>query len=289
MLAYPLKSSAISSASPQYKPVRQKRHSYDAEQYEAMHTKVDKLKAIGFIREATYPVWLANSAMVYIHDPADSEHTTFITDKGLTMEVYVDDMLVKSRTAEEHVHNLALMFDILNDYRMRLNPTKCAFGVSSGKFLGFMSSQRGIEANPEKIKAIIDMEKPKTHKDIQSLTGHVAALTRFISKAVANFISELTPSAASEPVNTCTDTEELGRQSAERFDPSVLVWILHVDGLANQKDNGRLRSQRRSTTHQVLQKFKAYKIRQILRTENSHADALARLASAINDRVSRKV
>ncbi|CAL8094090.1 unnamed protein product [Prunus armeniaca] len=66
---------------------------------------------------------------------------------------------------------------------MRLNPTKCAFGVSSGKFLGFMISQRGIEENPEKIKAIIDMGRPKTQKDIQSLTGRVAALTRFIFKA----------------------------------------------------------------------------------------------------------
>ncbi|CAL8993969.1 unnamed protein product, partial [Prunus brigantina] len=99
------------------------------------------------------------------------------------MEVYVDDMLVKSRTAGEHLENLALMFGILKGYRMRLNPTKCAFGVSSGKFLGFMISQRGIEANPEKIKAIIDMETSKTQKDIQSLTGRVAALTRFISKA----------------------------------------------------------------------------------------------------------
>ncbi|CAL8120723.1 unnamed protein product [Prunus armeniaca] len=66
---------------------------------------------------------------------------------------------------------------------MRLNPTKCAFGVSSGKFHGFMISQRGIEANPEKIKAIIDMKTPKTQKDIQSLTRHVDALTRFISRA----------------------------------------------------------------------------------------------------------
>ncbi|CAL8084641.1 unnamed protein product [Prunus armeniaca] len=66
---------------------------------------------------------------------------------------------------------------------MRPNPTKCAFGVSSGKFLGFMISQRGIEANPGKIKAIIDMERSKTPKDIQSLTGRVAALTNSISKA----------------------------------------------------------------------------------------------------------
>ncbi|KAM1481795.1 hypothetical protein ACFXTO_034177 [Malus domestica] len=67
---------------------------------------------------------------------------------------------------------------------MRLNPNKCAFGIGSGKFLGFMISQRGIEANPEKIKAILDMKEPVTSKDIQSLTGKVAALTRFISKTI---------------------------------------------------------------------------------------------------------
>ncbi|KAM1115756.1 hypothetical protein ACFX19_006472 [Malus domestica] len=66
---------------------------------------------------------------------------------------------------------------------MRLNPNKCAFDVGSGKFLGFMISQRGIKANPEKIKAIFDMKEPVTSKDIQSLTGKVAALTRFIFKA----------------------------------------------------------------------------------------------------------
>ncbi|KAM2053775.1 hypothetical protein ACFX1T_003377 [Malus domestica] len=66
---------------------------------------------------------------------------------------------------------------------MRLNPNKCAFGVGSGKFLGFMISQRGIEANPEKIKAILDMKESVTSKDIQSLIGKVAALTRVISKA----------------------------------------------------------------------------------------------------------
>ncbi|KAM1681035.1 hypothetical protein ACFX2K_038642 [Malus domestica] len=77
---------------------------------------------------------------------------------------------------------------------MRLNPNKCTFGVGSGKFLGFMISQRGIEAHPEKIKAILDMKEPVTSKDIQSLTGKVAALTRFISKATdrcAHFFKSL--------------------------------------------------------------------------------------------------
>ncbi|KAM1590462.1 hypothetical protein EV1_034167 [Malus domestica] len=99
------------------------------------------------------------------------------------MEVYVDDMLVKSKHANQHITNQSKTFTILKRNRMRLNPNKCAFGVGSGKFLGFMISQLGIEANPEKIKAIIDMKEPVTSKDIQSPTGKVAALTRFISKA----------------------------------------------------------------------------------------------------------
>ncbi|KAI5338425.1 hypothetical protein L3X38_017696 [Prunus dulcis] len=102
---------------------------------------------------------------------------------GNTMEVYVDDMLVKSRTADQHISNLSAMFTILKQYKMRLNPTKCAFWVASGKFLGFMISQRGIEANPKKIQAILDMKVPKMVKDIHSLTGRIVALTRFISKA----------------------------------------------------------------------------------------------------------
>ena len=66
---------------------------------------------------------------------------------------------------------------------MKLNPSKCVFGVSSGKFLGFMVSQRGIEANSEKVKAILEMSSPKTVKEVQSLTGRIATLNRFVSKA----------------------------------------------------------------------------------------------------------
>ena len=66
---------------------------------------------------------------------------------------------------------------------MKLNPSKCPFGVVSRKFLGFMVSQRGIEANLDKIQAILNMEPPKNIKDVQSLTGQVAALNKFFSKA----------------------------------------------------------------------------------------------------------
>jgi len=66
---------------------------------------------------------------------------------------------------------------------MKLNPAKCAFGVSSKNFLGFMLSQRGIEANPKKVKAILEMQSPRTIKQLQQLTGRVVALNRFISRS----------------------------------------------------------------------------------------------------------
>ena len=66
---------------------------------------------------------------------------------------------------------------------MKLNPSKCAFGVALGKFLGFMVSQRGIEANPEEVRAILDMTSPKTIKEVQKLTGRIATLNKFVSKA----------------------------------------------------------------------------------------------------------
>ena len=71
---------------------------------------------------------------------------------------------------------------------MRLNPSKCAFGVLLGKFLGFMVSQRGIEANPKKIQVILEMTSPKTMKEVQTLTGRIAALNRFISKATDKYL-----------------------------------------------------------------------------------------------------
>ena len=102
---------------------------------------------------------------------------------GRNVEVYVDDMLVKSRKEEDHLDDLRETFNTLRQYHMKLNPSKCAFGVSLGKFLGFIISQRGIEANPEKVRVILEMSSPRTIKEVQFLTGRVVALNRFASKA----------------------------------------------------------------------------------------------------------
>ena len=102
------------------------------------------------------------------------------------MEVYIDDMLVKSIKVELHITHLAEAFQVLRSYNMELNPAKCAFGVSARKFLGFIVNNRGIEANPDKIKAVLDMQPSSNIKDVQRLTGRIAVLSRFVSRPTTN-------------------------------------------------------------------------------------------------------
>jgi hypothetical protein len=98
------------------------------------------------------------------------------------VEAYVDDVVVKTRDSDNLIADLEEIFSSLRRFRWKLNPTKCIFGVPSGKLLGFIVSNRGIEANPVKITAITDMEAPATIKDVQKLTGCMAALNRFIPR-----------------------------------------------------------------------------------------------------------
>ena len=84
------------------------------------------------------------------------------------MEVYIDDMVVKSKVVSEHLANLLNIFEILRRHKLRLNASKCSFGVGSGKFLGYMVTHRGIEVNPDQIKAINSLQPPR-NPEVQSL------------------------------------------------------------------------------------------------------------------------
>ena len=103
----------------------------------------------------------------------------FKEKKGRNLEVYVDDLMVKSKNVETHLKDLAETFSTLHNYKMRLNPNKCLFGVSRGKFLGHLLTPAGVEPNPDKIKAIVDLESPRNAKEVQRLTGKLAGLSRF--------------------------------------------------------------------------------------------------------------
>ncbi|XP_070022704.1 uncharacterized protein [Nicotiana sylvestris] len=125
---------------------------------------------------------------------------------GKTMEVYIDDMLVKSKKKEYHIGHLKEAFEILRQYGMKLNPKKCAFGVTSGKFLGFLVSQRGIEVNPDQIRAIKGI--PET------LTSKKQVLADFF----ADFSAEILPEVEQEALRAST-----------YFD----LWVLYTDGASN--------------------------------------------------------
>jgi hypothetical protein len=99
------------------------------------------------------------------------------------IQAYIDDLIVKSGERANHISDLAETFANMRRAGLKLNPKKCIFGVTKGKILGCLISAKRIEANPDKIKAIREMEEPKTKKDIQKLNGRVAALNRFISRS----------------------------------------------------------------------------------------------------------
>ena len=124
---------------------------------------------------ATYQ-WMATALL---HDMMQNE-----------VEVYVDDMLVKSKDRESHIINLRKFFKRIKEYKLRLNPQKCIFGVTTGKLLGFLVSDRGIEVDPSKIKAILEMPPPKSKKEIRGFLGRL----QYISQYIANSPPLVSPS-----------------------------------------------------------------------------------------------
>ena len=102
---------------------------------------------------------------------------------GKNIEVYIDNKVVKSKVVSEHVGDLVNIFEILREHKLRLNASKCSFGVGSGKFLGYMVTYRGIEVNPNQVKAINSLQPPRNPKEVQKLTGMTAALNQFISRS----------------------------------------------------------------------------------------------------------
>ncbi|GKV40818.1 hypothetical protein SLEP1_g48419 [Rubroshorea leprosula] len=189
----------------------------------AIDEEIQKLLQAGFIKRVEYSKWVSNPVLVkkpngkwrmcidftnlneacpkdphpllnvekLVERAAGHERMSFLDASsgyhqiGRNIEVYVDDMIVTSKRAEDHIDDLNETFQNLRRAQMKLNPLKCTFAVESGKFLGYVVSKKGIEVNPEKVQAVQQMEPPKTVKDVQRLTGRVAALHRFIAKLQA--------------------------------------------------------------------------------------------------------
>ncbi|XP_059638536.1 uncharacterized protein LOC132280798 [Cornus florida] len=183
----------------------------------AISEEVNKLMKADFIQEVHYPDWLANVVLVkkangkwrlcvdftdlnkacpkdsfplpridmLVEGTADHELLSFMDAYSGYNQI---SMHTPDREKTSFITNRGLYcyketFQVLRKHQMKLNPSKCAFGVSSGKFLGYMVSRRGIEANLEKVQAILNMQSPASTKELQRLTGRIAALNRLISRA----------------------------------------------------------------------------------------------------------
>ncbi|XP_015166801.1 uncharacterized protein [Solanum tuberosum] len=154
--------------------------------------------------------------------PKDEEYTAFRTPKGIycykvmpfglknagasyqramqnifddmlhkKVECYVDELVVKTKQREHHLEYLRIIFERLRKFDLKMNPLKCAFGVTSGKFLGFIVRHRGIEVDPAKIDTIQKMPKPKNLRDLRSLQGNLAFIRRFISNLAGRWAPTL--------------------------------------------------------------------------------------------------
>ena len=107
----------------------------------------------------------------------------FESQMGKNIEVYIDDMVVKSKIPSEHIGDLTNIFKILKEHKLCLNASKCSFGVGSSKFLGYMVIHQGIEVNPDHIKVINNLQPPRNPKEVQKLTGMTTALNWFIFRS----------------------------------------------------------------------------------------------------------
>ncbi|KAK8957690.1 hypothetical protein KSP39_PZI001086 [Platanthera zijinensis] len=140
----------------------------------------------------------------------------FKEQKGRNLEVYVDDLLVKSKSFSLHLQDLAETFSTLCRYKMKLNPSKCTFGESKGKFLCHLLTPEGLAPNPNKVKAILDMAPPRSPKEVQQLGGRLAGLGRFISRVggkSASFFKTLRGASKFQWTEECSQAfEQLKRQ-----------------------------------------------------------------------------
>ncbi|GJT64102.1 reverse transcriptase domain-containing protein [Tanacetum coccineum] len=204
-------------------PVKQKKRGQAADRNQAIQEEVGKLVEAGIMKEVHYHDWLSNSVMVKKHDdswrmcvdfkdlnkacPKDgyplpevdwkmpfglrNAEATYqrLVDKAFhkqiirNLEVYMDDLVIKSRTEDEIVRDIEETFKTLREINIKLNPKKCTFGVEEGMFLGYKVNTKGLKVCPDKVDAVLSLLSPKCLKYVQNLNGKLASLNRFLAKS----------------------------------------------------------------------------------------------------------
>ncbi|XP_073294444.1 uncharacterized protein [Primulina huaijiensis] len=203
---------------PESHPMKQKKRHFGPEKEKFIDVQVKDLLQAGNIREIQFSTWFSNVVLVpkstgkwrmcvdfrELNKACPKDHyplpridqlknaeTTYqrlmnkVFEKQLcrNVEVYVDDIFGKSKKVADFISDLEETFATLMCYGIKLDPAKCIFGVKSGKFLGFIVTDRGIKVNQEKVKSVLSMPSPRSVKEVKKLTGMIASLSRFISRS----------------------------------------------------------------------------------------------------------
>ncbi|GKC08315.1 reverse transcriptase domain-containing protein, partial [Tanacetum coccineum] len=233
--------------------VRQKKRGQAADKNQAIQEEVGKLVETGIMKEVHYHDWLSNSVMVKKHDDSWRMCVDFkdlnkacpkngyplpeidwkveslnagatyqrLVDKafhkqiGRNLEVYVDDLVIKSRTEDKIFRDIEETFKTLREINMKLNPKKCTFGVEEGMFLGYKVNSKGLKVCPDKVDDVLSLPSPKCLKDVQKLNGKLASLNRFLAKSAAKslpFFKTLKKCAKKSDFHWTTKVEEAFKQ-----------------------------------------------------------------------------
>ncbi|GJR77269.1 reverse transcriptase domain-containing protein [Tanacetum coccineum] len=194
-------------------------------------TKKDEEKTAFHTEEGVFcytkmPFGLKNAGATY-QRLVDS---TFKEQIGVNLEAYANDMVIKSKTKQDIIKDIEQTFSTLRRINMKLNPKKCSFAVEEGKFLGYVVTSEGIRANPEKAKAVMDMSSPKTLKQMQSLSGKLAALNSFLSKSVERSLPFL------DTLKKCTNKKDFRwTEAAEAAFPEIKKLVSELQTLTTPK------------------------------------------------------
>ncbi|GJX60221.1 reverse transcriptase domain-containing protein [Tanacetum coccineum] len=213
-----------------------------ADRNQAIQEEVGKLVEAGIMKEVHYHDWLSNPVMVKKHDDSWRMCVDFkdlnkacpkdgyplpeidwkrLVDKafhkqiGRNLEVYVDDLVIKSRTEDEIVRDIEETFKTLREINMKLNPKKCTFGVEEGMFLGYKVNTKGLKVCPDKVDVVLSLPSPKCLKDVQKLNGKLASLNRFLAKSAEKslpFFKTLKKCTKKSDFHWTTEAEEAFKQ-----------------------------------------------------------------------------
>ncbi|GJR93031.1 reverse transcriptase domain-containing protein [Tanacetum coccineum] len=175
--------------------VRQNKRGKAADRIQAIQEEVGKLVKAGIMKEVHYHDWLSNPVMMPFglrNVGATYQHLVdkaFHKQIGRNLEVYVDDLVIKSRMEDEIVRDIEKRFKTLREINMKLNPKKYTFGVEEGILLGYKVNTKGLKVCPDKVDVVLSLPSPKCLKDVQKLNGKLASLNRFLAKSAEKSLS----------------------------------------------------------------------------------------------------